>query len=127
MAFPPAPLTVRDQIRVRAEFPDSADRTFLLHDERRWTYAQFADEASRVAHFLLGRLGKPGGVEPAPHVAMLLENHFELVALYGGCAVSGSTLFGVNTGLRGETLAGVLNQSRARLLVVEDKLLAEVD
>ena len=125
MTFPPAPLTVRDQIRVRAEFPESANRTFLMHDQRRWTYAQFRDEASRVAHFVLGRLGAAGAGEP--HVAMLLENHLELLALYGGCAVAGATLFGVNTGLRGETLAGVLNQSRARLLVVEEKLLPEVD
>ena len=32
------------------------------------------------------------------HVAMLLENHLELLALYGGCAYAGLTLFGVNTG-----------------------------
>ena len=38
------------------------------------------------------------------HVAMLLENHPELLALYAGCGYAGLTLFGVNTGLRGETL-----------------------
>jgi fatty-acyl-CoA synthase len=36
------------------------------------------------------------------------------------------TLFGVNTGLRGETLVGVLNQSGARLLVVDERFLPEV-
>ena len=35
------------------------------------------------------------------HVAMLLENHLELLALFGGCGVAGLTLFGVNNGLRG--------------------------
>ena len=35
---------------------------------------------------------------------MLLENHLELLALYGGCAYAGFSLFGVNTGLRGATL-----------------------
>src|SRR6185295_2690587 len=39
----------------------------------------------------------------------------------------GLTLFGVNTGLRGETLAGVLNQSKARVLVVDQRLESEVD
>ncbi len=58
---------------------------------------------------------------------MLLENHFELVSLLFGCAYAGYTLFGVNTGLRGETLAGVLNQSRARLLIVDERLLPEVE
>ncbi|HKC50237.1 MAG TPA: AMP-binding protein [Myxococcota bacterium] len=126
MQFPAAPLTVRDQIRVRAEHPESAEKVFLLHDERRWTYRRFRDEAARVAHFVLGRTGQAPDGAP-PHVAMLLENHLELVSLYGGCAVAGATLFGVNTGLRGETLAGVLNQSRASLLVVEEKLLPEVE
>jgi hypothetical protein len=53
---------------------------------------------------------------------MLLDNHLELLSLYGGAAYGGLTLFGVNTGLRGEILAGVLNQSRARVLVVDERL-----
>jgi acyl-CoA synthetase (AMP-forming)/AMP-acid ligase II len=125
LEFPAAPLTVRDQIRVRAEHPGTSDKPFLRHDERRWTYRRFRDECARVAHFVLARTPKAG--DAPPHVAMLLENHLELLSLYGGCAVAGATLFGVNTGLRGETLAGVLNQSRATLLVVDEKLLPEVD
>ena len=124
--FPQAPMTVRDQIQVRAEHPETADKVFLLHDARRWTYRRFRDESARMAHFLLGRLGRSDANRP-PHVAMLLENHLELVSLYGGCAVSGATLFGINTGLRGETLAGVMNHSRSRLLVVDDKLVPELE
>jgi len=58
---------------------------------------------------------------------MLLENQPELLALYTGCAYGGLTLFGVNTGLRGETLAGVLNESRARVLVVGERFLPELE
>src|SRR5260221_3239799 len=58
---------------------------------------------------------------------MLLENNFELLALFGGCGYAGLTLFGVNTGLRGEVLAGVLNKSRARLLVVDERFWREVE
>src|SRR4029453_8631241 len=54
-------------------------------------------------------------------------NHLELLALYGACGYAGLTLFGVNTGLRGETLAGVLDQARARLLVVDQRLWPEVE
>src|SRR5204862_517461 len=43
------------------------------------------------------------------------------------CGYTGATLFGVNTGLRGATLAGVLNQSRARLLVVGQRFAEEVE
>ncbi len=126
ITFPQAELTLREQIRVRAEHPESSNKIFLMHDARRWTYSQFRDEATRMAHFVLRRLGASDDQRP-PHVAMLLENHLELVSLFGGCGIAGATLFGINTGLRGDILAGVVNHSRARLLVVDDKLLPEVE
>ena len=79
-----------------------------------------------MAHFLRRRLGTIDDRRPA-HVAMLLENHLELLALYGGSAYAGVTLFGVNTGLRGDALAGVVDQSHARLLVVDQRLWPEVE
>jgi fatty-acyl-CoA synthase len=121
-----APFTVSGQIEARATHPVTANKVLLLHGDRRWTYRQFRDESVRVAHFLLRRLGRIDDAHPG-HVAMLLDNHMELLALYGGCAYAGLTLFGVNTGLRGEVLAGVVNQSRARLLVVDERLLSEVE
>jgi fatty-acyl-CoA synthase len=121
-----APLTVGAQLEVRATHPDIADRTILKQHDRSWSYRQYRDESVRTAHFLLERLGKLDDKRPG-HVAMLLENHLELLSLYAGCAYSGLTLFGVNTGLRGETLSGVLEQSRARMLVVDERLLPEVE
>ena len=121
-----APFTFGAQLDARAEHPVTADKVFLMHGDRRWTYRQYRDQAVRFAHFLLGRLGRIDDEHPG-HVAMLLENHLELLALYGGCAYAGLTLFGVNTGLRGEVLSGVVNHSRARLLVVDEKLMTEVD
>jgi fatty-acyl-CoA synthase len=121
-----APFTVSGQIEARAAHPVAADKVLLMHGDRTWTYRQFRDESVRMAHFLLRRLGRIDDAHPG-HVAMVLDNHMELLALYGGCAYAGLTLFGVNTGLRGEVLAGVVNQSRARLLVVDERLLAEVE
>jgi len=121
-----ADFTLRDQIRARAEHPVARERVFLMQHERSWTYGRFRDEATRVACFLLGRLGSIDDARPG-HVAMLLENHLELVALYGGCGIAGLTLFGINTGLRGSTLAGVLNHSRARVLVADERFLSEID
>src|SRR4030095_2814374 len=69
----------------------------------------------------------PTAPQRPSHVAMLLENHLELLALYGACGYAGTTLFGVNTGLRGETLTGVIDQSRARLLIVDQRLWPEVE
>ncbi len=121
-----APLALGPQIEARAHHPEVAGRVLLRHGDRAWTYRQFRDESVRTAHFLLRRLGRIDDARPG-HVAMLLENHLELLSLYGACGYAGLTLFGVNTGLRGDTLAGVLNQSRARVLVVDQRLQGEVE
>jgi fatty-acyl-CoA synthase len=117
-----APLTLAAQLEARARHADFAGRPFLCHDERTWTYRDFRDESVRAAHFLLGRLG--GG---PPHVAVLLENQLELMQLYGGCGYAGATLFGLNTGLSGETLRSVVDASGARLLVVDERLYDRVE
>jgi len=115
-----APLHLGAHLEARAAHPALAERDFLLQDQRRWSWRRYRDECVRMAHFLLGRLAPINAARPG-HVAMMLENHFELLALYGGCAYAGLTLFGVNTGLRGETLAGVIAHSGARLLVVDER------
>jgi fatty-acyl-CoA synthase len=117
-----APLTLAAQIQARAEHERAADRVFLMQDERRWTYRDFRNESVRMALFLRSRLA---GREPG-HVAMMLENHLELAALLGGCAFAKLTLFGINTGLRGDVLAGVLNHARARVLVIGERFLPEL-
>jgi len=121
-----APFTIGAQLEARVRHPVTENKVFLLQGERRWTYRQLRDESVRMAHFLLRRLGRIDEAHPG-HVAMFMENHFELLALYFGCAYGGLTLFGVNTGLRGQTIAGVLNHSRARLLVVDERFLPEIE
>jgi len=121
-----AELTLPAQIRARAEHPETRDKVFLRQQQRSWTYSRFRNESTRVARFLLERLGRVDEQRPG-HVAMLLDNHLELLALYGGCGIAGLTLFGINTGLRGSTLSGVLAQSRARLLVVDGRYWPEVE
>jgi fatty-acyl-CoA synthase len=119
-------MTLRDQLEARAEHEVASAKQVLVHGDTTWSYRKYRDESVRFAHFLLGRLGQIDDGRPG-HVAMILENHLEMMALYGGCGVAGLTLFGVNTGLRGDVLAGVVNQSRARLLVTEERFLPEVE
>ena len=121
-----ADFTVGAQIEARAAHPELEKKVFLVHDDRSWTYSDYRNECVRMAHFLARRLGPIGDERPG-HVAMLLENHLELLALYGGCAYGGLTLFGINNGLRGDVLAGVINQSRSRLLVVDEKIYPELE
>jgi fatty-acyl-CoA synthase len=113
------------QIEARGMDPEVGSWPLVRTDTELWTYRRYRDECVATAHFLLQRLeNRPG--EGPPRVAMFLENHPDLLALFGGCASAGATLFGMNTGLRGTTLAGVLNQSGAELLVVDQRLEAEV-
>ncbi len=121
-----APFTVGGQLDARAAHPEVGQRTVLIDANREWTYRQLRGESVRLGHLLRSRLGTIDDEHPA-HVAMLLENRLELMSLFGGCAYAGATLFGVNTGLRGETLAGVLNQSKARVLVVDQSLQEHVE
>ena len=121
-----APLLLGAQIEARAAHPDVGGRVFLRQHDRAWTFRRYRDECVRMARFLLQRLGPIDDQRPG-HVAMILENHLELLALYGACGYSGLTLFGINTGLRGDTLAGVIEQARARLLVVDQRLWLEVE
>ena len=111
MAAPPlafeAGFTVNEQIEARARHPEAADKVVIMHGDRSWTYRQFRDQCVRMSHFLLRRLGAIDDRRPG-HVAMVLENHPELLALYGGCAYGGLTLFGVNTGLRDNGPLGYL-------------------
>jgi fatty-acyl-CoA synthase len=113
------------QIEARGLDPEVGAWPLVRTDTETWTYRRYRDECVATAHFLLRRLENRQG-EGAPRVAMFLENHPELLSLFGGCACAGATLFGMNTGLRGATLAGVLNQSGAELLVVDQRLEAEV-
>jgi fatty-acyl-CoA synthase len=120
------PFTLSAQLEARAADPEIAERIAIRAGERVWTWRRFRDEAVRTAHFLRRRLGPCDERRPG-HVAIFLENHPELLAVYAGCAYARFTLFGVNTGLRGDTLAGVIDHSRARVLVVDERLLPEVE
>ena len=82
-----APFTLGAQIEVRGQHPEWGARPFLLQADRVWTMRQFRDESVRLAHFLLKRLGPIDEARPG-HVAMLLENHLELLALYVLAAVA---------------------------------------
>ena len=121
-----APFTLGAQLDARALHPELCERIAIRSGDIAWSYRQFRDEAVRYAHFLLRRLGPIDDKRPG-HVAMLLDNQPQLLALYAGCGFAGLTLFGVNTGLRGDPLAGVINQSGARILVVGERLLPEVE
>ncbi len=120
------PLTVRHQLDARASHPQIGDSVFLKTRDDEWSYRRLRDTASATAHFLLNRTGGADGSQQG-RVAILADNRPEFVAVFAACGVAGLNLFGINTGLRGETLAGVLNQSGAKVLIVDAEYLPRVD
>ena len=78
-----APLVIGAQLDARAAHPELADRVAIRSREQTWSYRDFRDESVRVAHCLRERLGRVDDRRPG-HVAMIMENHPELLALYAG-------------------------------------------
>ena len=122
-----APLLIGAQIEARAAHPEVAARVFLRQHDRTWTYRRYRDE-SRADGALpprrLGRDRRRSGPATSRCCSRTTSSCWRSTA---AARYAGLTLFGVNTGLRGETLAGVLNQSRARVLVVDERLWPEVE
>lgn len=96
-----------------AEF---GDRPYVVTDDRTWTYAQMRDWSIQVARGLVS-----AGVEPGEHVAMVMANHPEFVAVRFGIARAGAVCVPINFLNRRDELGYVLRQSQAVLLVTMDR------
>ncbi|MEL6892399.1 MAG: AMP-binding protein [Actinomycetota bacterium] len=79
---------------------------------RQWTYAEFLDDARRVARALLARH------EPGDRVAIWAHNIPEWLLVEFGCSLAGIVLVTINPAYRANELQYVLQQSRAQTLFV---------
>ena len=109
------PLTPLAFLRRSAEvFPE---KTAIVYGDRRHTYAEFAAEATRVAHALRG-----SGVEPGDRVAYLLPNLPEMLVAHFAVPLAGAVLVAINTRLSTDEVRYILDHSGARMLVVDAAL-----
>jgi len=106
---------------LRQQAQDLGDRTFLRFRAGDLTY-RAANE--RSASFAAGL--RELGVSARDPVAMLLPNCAELVLLWFATNLLGAIAAPLNTAFRGPLPAHVLNQSRARVLIVDDQLIGAV-
>ncbi len=95
------------------EFPS---RPYVITDERTWTYRDMQEWAGRFASGLIG-----AGVRPGDHVAMVMANHPEFVALKFAISRAGAVAVPINFLNRRDELAYVLRQSNAALLITMDR------
>ena len=97
-------------------------KTAVVCGDRRFTYAQFAERAGRLA----GALRK-AGIKAGDRVAFLSSNCHRLLEAYYGVLEAGAVLLPLNIRLAPSELAFILNDSGAKLLFLEKQFLPMVD
>jgi fatty-acyl-CoA synthase len=112
--FPVWPARTLDQMldAAAAEFPT---RPYVINDTQTWTYSDIQAWSERLAAGLLA-----AGVQPGDHVAMLMANHPEFVAVKFAISRVGAVAVPINFLNRRDELGYVLRQSDAVLLVTMD-------
>ncbi len=96
------------------------DKTFiyLVYEDRDITYREMDLNANRVANYLLEIGAKPGD-----GLATLMGNSPQFLDVFFGIQKIGLYINTVNTGLRGEGLAFIIDNSDAKFLVVDYDLI----
>jgi crotonobetaine/carnitine-CoA ligase len=102
-----------------ARYPD---RTLFSCGDAAWTFTETLDVAARAAGAL-----HTAGVRPGERVAILCSNRHEVMRVFLGCAWLGAIAVPINTAAKGPQLRYALENSAARLLVIEDTLAAVLE
>jgi fatty-acyl-CoA synthase len=97
-------------------------KTAVVCGERRFTYAQFGERASRLAGAL-----REAGVKAGDRVAFLSLNCHRLLEAYYGVLEAGAVLLPLNFRLAPQELAYILNDAGAKVLFLEKEFLEMVN
>src|ERR1700751_5014005 len=97
-------------------------KTAVVCGDLRFTYAQFADRASRLAGVL-----RDAKVKSGDRVAFLSLNCHRLLEAYYGVLEADAVLLPLNIRLAPHELAYILNDAGAKVLFLEQEFLEAVD
>jgi len=97
-------------------------RTALLFEDRRWSYAEFNAWANRIAAVLKAR-----GVRAGDAVGILFENRAEVLACVAATIKLGAIAGMLNHNQSGEVLAHSIKLTQARVLMVGDECRAALE
>ncbi len=97
-------------------------KTAVVCGNQRFTYAQFAERASRLAGAL-----RDAGINPGDRVAFLSLNCHRLLEAYYGVPEAGAVLLPLNIRLAPNELAHILNDAGAKVLFLQQEFLPLVD
>ncbi len=88
------------------------DKTALVHEELRASYAFINKQANQLAHWLVGL-----GVRQGDRVAMILENSYEYVVGYYGSLKTGAVMVPLSTGLKPDGLKAILHELEPKAVI----------
>ena len=112
-------MTVADLIRRNGTDPRIESKPFLHFGERTITHAEFYRESIRFARLFLEQR------DPAApfHVGVLMDNLPEYLFAFGGAALAGAVVVGINNTQRGESLARDIRHADCQVLLTEPSYL----
>src|SRR5580704_9482302 len=84
-------------LRRNAGDPAIRDRPAIRFEDRTWTHGEYVAEASRWAQLFLSRRHP----ERPFHIGVLLDNTPEYLFAFGGAALCGAAIVGINHTRRG--------------------------
>jgi carnitine-CoA ligase len=114
-AFPPGDRTLPVMLQRQAR--RYGDRALFKCGDANWRFDEAPDIAARFAGSLAS-----AGIRPGDRVAIICSNRPEFLEAYLGCAWLGAIAVPINVAARGPQLQHILNNSGARLLVIETEL-----
>src|SRR3984893_2822006 len=113
-----APEQRRVAIMLEAQARKFGAKTLIETGAGRWSFAETPELAARAA----GRLQR-AGIQAGDRVALMCQNRPEFIEVFLGCAWLGASLVPINVASRGLQLRHILENSGARLMVIEAALL----
>ncbi|PKN53204.1 MAG: AMP-dependent synthetase [Deltaproteobacteria bacterium HGW-Deltaproteobacteria-13] len=94
------------------------DRTFLIYEDKQFSFRQMDENANRVANYLLSL-----GAGKGKGVAIIMANCPQYLDVYIGSQKIGMYSIPINTSLRGDSLLYILNHSDAEFVVIDEEFL----
>jgi fatty-acyl-CoA synthase len=91
-------------------------RVAVIHGSRRYTYAEMAERAHRLASAI-----SRAGIAPGEVVAILAPNIPEMLEAHYGVPMAGAVLLTINIRLDAANIGFILQHSGARLLLVDSE------
>ena len=108
-------------VEILSHSREYGEREFIVHEGQRLSFAEHFDWAATMAQRLIDH-----GVEPGDRVAIAARNLPQVIATFWGALATGAVIAPLNAWWTSEELAYGLNDSGAKVLVLDEERLARL-